>query len=263
MKTILYALFIAFVFAGCEKVVDLKYKDNQSRVVIEGDITNEEGPYFVQITKSIRLSGTDDYPSIDNAVVTLSDGTGNSEILTPGGNGVYRSGKIKGVPGKTYSLTVNIEGEVYTAQSTMPQPVPLDSIKVEEEVVIGETEYNIIPKFTDPAFQGNNYRFVLLINGKLINQHFILDDVIRNGLENTQRLEINDDDLKLKKGDAVSLQMECIDDKVALYYKTLALMADSGPGGGTTPNNPPNNISNGALGLFSAHTVEIKEVTIL
>jgi len=42
----------------------------------------------------------------------------------------------------------------------------------------------------------------------------------------------------------------------------LALMSDSGPGGGTTPNNPPNNLSNGALGLFSAHTAELKKNTI-
>ncbi|GAB3348746.1 hypothetical protein GCM10027566_04410 [Arachidicoccus ginsenosidivorans] len=89
-----------------------------------------------------------------------------------------------------------------------------------------------------------------------------MDDLMRNGLENTERLEINDDDLKLKRGDSLCIQMECIDQNVALYYKALALMADSGPGGGTTPNNPPNNISNGALGVFSAHTVETRAAQI-
>jgi hypothetical protein len=129
-------------------------------------------------------------------------------------------------------------------------------------VFAGETEYNLIPVYHDPIAKGNNYRFVLSVNSKLINQHLIQDDAIKNGVANTVRLEINDDDLKLKSGDLINITMQCIDEKVALYYKTLALMGDSGPGGGTTPNNPPGNISNGALGLFSAHTVETKRVTI-
>jgi hypothetical protein len=120
----------------------------------------------------------------------------------------------------------------------------------------------LIPVYKDPITKGDNYRFVLSVNNKLINQHFIQNDELKNGLVNTFRLEINDDDLKLKRGDVVDIKMECIDKAVALFYKTLALIGDSGPGGGTTPNNPPNNISNGALGIFSAHSVATKRVTI-
>jgi hypothetical protein len=103
---------------------------------------------------------------------------------------------------------------------------------------------------------------VLWLNNKLINQQLMQNDEVRNGVVNTVRLEINDDDIEFKPADSITLQMQCIDKNVALYYRTLALIADSGPGGGTTPNNPPNNISNGALGLFSAHTVEVKSVTL-
>ena len=71
-------------------------------------------------------------------------------------------------------------------------------------------------------------------------------------------LETDDNIVTLKPGDLITLKMQCIDKKVALYYTTLALMGDSGPGGGTTPNNPPTNITNGALGIFSAHTVQEK-----
>ena len=147
-------------------------------------------------------------------------------------------------------------------QSTMPQKVLFDSIKVEKLVITGETEYNLIPIYNDPIAKGNNYRFVLSVNSKLINQHFIQNDEVKNGVVNTLRLEINDNDLKLKAGDLVAIRMQCIDKKVALYYTALALIADNGPGGGTTPNNPPGNISNGALGVFSAHTIEMKSVTI-
>ncbi len=262
MKNIVSIIFIALLFTSCEKTVDLNYKDNRSNIVIEGNITNEAGPYFVKLMKSINLSATENYPTIDNAAVTINDDAGNSETLIPQGNGVYRTTTLNGVEGRTYTLTVKTENQTYIAQSTMPQQVPFDSIKVEELVIFGDTEYNLIPIYGDPISKGNNYRFVLSVNNKLVNQHFIQNDDIKNGVVNTLRLEINDEDLKLKTGDSVNIEMQCIDNKVASYYTTLALIADSGPGGGTTPNNPPGNISNGALGIFSAHTVETKSITI-
>lgn len=262
MKNSISLFLLAFVFGSCEKTVDLDYKDNPSRVIIEGNITNQAGPYFVKITRSIPLAEAGAYPAIGNATVTVSDDAGNSEMLTHTGNGIYRSATLTGVEGRTYTLTVVADGETYTAHSTMPARVPFDSIKVEAVTTMGETEYNLIPVYRDPVAKGNNYRFELSVNNQFINMHFVQNDEVKNGVVNTLRLEINDDDLKLKPGDQVRVKMQCIDKKVSLFYTALALMADSGPGGGTTPNNPPNNISNGALGVFSAHTVETKNATI-
>jgi hypothetical protein len=188
--------------------------------------------------------------------VTIYDDAGNSETLSPQGNGTYQTTALNGVEGRTYTLTVRTENQIYTAQSTMPQQVPFDSIKIEEVKINNEIERHLIPVYRDPIASGNHYRFVLWVNDQLIKQHLIQNDEVKNGVVNTLRLEINDDDLKLKPGDVVNLEMQCVDNKVALFYTTLALMANSGPGGGTTPNNPPSNISNGALGVFSAHTVQ-------
>lgn len=262
MRNILSLIIIALLFTSCEKIVDLDYKSNQSKIIIEGNITNEVGPYYVKITKSLSLTDTTAYPTIDNVIVTINDDAGNSEILSPQGSGVYQTTTLEGVEGRTYTLTVDVDEQTYTAQSTMPLKVPFDSISVEEVKLGGDIEYNFIPVYKDPEEEGNNYRFEMSLNYNLISQHLVLNDVINNGLVNTLKLEINDDDLEFKAGDLVSIEMQCIDKNVSLYYTALALMADNGPGGGTTPNNPPNNISNGALGVFSAHTVETKDVTI-
>lgn len=262
MKNIISIILAALFFTSCEKTVDLKYKGNQSKIIIEGNVTNEAGPYFVKVTKSVSLSATGNYPTIDNAVVTISDNAGNSESLTPQGNGLYRTNTLTGVAGRTYTLTVNAESQTYTAQSIMPQQVTFDSIKAEKFTFGGEVEFNIIPIYTDPIVKGNNYRFELTVNNKLINQHYVQNDDVTNGIVNSVRLEIDDNTLKLKAGDSITLKMQCVDKKVGLYYTTLALMGDSGPGGGTTPNNPPSNISNGALGVFSAYTIEEKSKVI-
>jgi hypothetical protein len=260
MKNIASIICIAVLITGCEKIVHLDYKDNQSRIVIEGNITNEAGPYFVKIAKSISLENTGTYPAVDDAVVTISDDAGNSETLIPQGNGTYHTTALTGIAGRTYILTVNTENQTYTAQSTMPQQVPFDSVKAEENIFGGDTSYNLIPVYKDSVEKGNNYRFVLWVNNKLINLQLVQNDDIKNGLVNTIPLQIGD--LELYHGDTVTVTMQCIDKNVSLYYTTLALIADSGPGGGTTPNNPPSNISNGALGVFSAHTAETKSVTI-
>lgn len=262
MRNSIFVILIAAIFISCEKTVDLKYKGNQSRIVIEGNITNEAGPYFVRITRSISLSDTGSYPAIDNAAVTISDNAGNSETLSPQGNGIYRTHSTEGVPGRTYTLSVDADGQIYMAQSTMPANVLLDSIKIEQFTFGGDIERNIIPVYADPIAKGNAYRFVLSVNNEIVNQHFVQNDEITNGVVNTQRLETDDNIVKLKPGDSITINMQCIDNSVALYYTTLALMGDTGPGGGTTPNNPPANISNGALGVFSAHSVQEKSKVV-
>jgi hypothetical protein len=262
MKNIVSLLLIALFFSSCEKTLDLNYKTNQPTITIEGNITDLSGPYFVKVTKSISLSDIGSYPTIDDAKVTVSDNAGNSEVLSPQGNGLYRTNTLRGTEGRTYTLTVETGGQKYTAQSTMPKKVTFDAIQVEPVTFGGDLEYNLIPIYQDPISKGDNYKFLLSINNKLINQHLVLNDEVKNGTQNTQKLEINDDDLKLKAGDLVNIEMQCIDKKVSLYYTTLALIGNSGPGGGTTPNNPPSNISNGALGIFSAHTVSIRQVNI-
>jgi hypothetical protein len=261
MKTILYSLVALLFFTSCEKIIEIDLKENQSKIVIVGNITNEVGPYFVKITKSSLLNYQGENATIDNAVVTIRDNQGNTEMLSAIGNGNYQTTKIRGKVGLTYTLVAKIGGETYTAQSTMPALVKFDSIKVLSSSFGGEISYDFVPVFTDPIAKGNQYRFVLSLNDKLVKLHFVLDDLVKNGSVNTQPLQ-NMADLKIKTGDVVKLQMQSVDDNVGLYYKTLVQITDSGPGGGTTPSNPPNNISNGALGIFSAHTIQEKSTTI-
>lgn len=263
MKNIIRFVIITILFISCEKTVDLKYKSNTSKIVIEGNITNEPGPYFIKITKSISLTDIGSYPTIDNAIVNISDNVGNNELLIAKGNGLYQTSTLVGVVGRTYTITVKAEGQTYVAQSKMPQLVHFDSVKAEKTTFGGDVEYNIIPVYTDPITKGNNYRFELTINNKLLRKQFLQNDDVKNGVINTERLEeIDDFDLEPKPGDSLSIKMQCVDARVYLYYKTLALIGDDGPGGGTTPNNPPNNFTNGALGIFSAHTTETRKITL-
>lgn len=262
MKNIINIVCLAALLASCEKIIDLDYTENQSQIIIEGNITNEEGPYFVRITESIGISETGMNPTVDNAKVTIGDDAGNSETLTPEGNGYYRTTSIQGEEGRSYFLTVDVDGQVYTAESTMPQNVPFDSIRVEELELFGELQYTFVPVYHDPAEAGNYYRFKFALNNELLKQHLIQSDEIRNGQVNTLLLLIDDEELELKAGDMVTLTMQCVDQNVGSYYRALVEMSNTGPGGGTTPANPPNNITGGALGVFSAHTTQTRNAVL-
>lgn len=70
-----------------------------------------------------------------------------------------------------------------------------------------------------------------------------------NKVANTIFHELDD----LEPGDAIELDLQCIDRNVYRYYYAFGQnLGEGGPP--VAPANPPSNISNGALGVFSVHT---------
>ncbi|MCU7616360.1 DUF4249 domain-containing protein [Chryseobacterium sp. PBS4-4] len=267
MKNLFLIIISLFLFTGCEKEIDLDLDDQSGNIVIEANVTDQVGPYYVKITKSVAFTADNVYPVIKDATVVLSDNTGQTETLTYIGEGFYETKTFSAVPGRTYTLKVSAEGKVYTAQSKMPEPVLLEDLEQDSFLVAGEMSYTLLPVFTDPPALGNRYLFNYYVNnsGKIFEA---FSDNVNNGMANQRPLFLpNEDDdgdgEKTKVGDTVHVEMQCIDTNVYTYFSSLLQIIDGGgPGGGITPSNPPSNISNGALGYFSAHTVSKKTYVI-
>ncbi len=267
MKNLFLIIISLFLFAGCEKEIDLDLDDKSGSIVIEGNITDQDGPYYVRITKSVAVTADNIYPIISNAVVILSDDAGQTEVLKHVGEGFYETNTFTSAPGRTYTLKVSAEGKEFTAKSTMPQPVVLDGLQQDSFMVGGELSYTLLPIFTDPQALGNRYLFKYSVNtsGEIFEA---FSDNVNNGVVNQRPLLLPNDDEdgeseKTKVGDTIYVEMQCIDTNVYTYFTSLLQIIDGGgPGGGITPSNPPSNISNGALGYFSAHTVSKKTYVI-
>ena len=90
----------------------------------------------------------------------------------------------------------------------------------------------------------------------------MFNDNLNNGKVNQRPLRGGSDSLEVKLKDNVSVEMQCISRPTYLYYYSLNQQSGAGPGGGITPANPTNNIQGGALGIFSAHTVEKKMIRV-
>ncbi len=255
-KIIFAGIVLMVLFTSCTKEIDINLNNASPQIVIEGHITNEAGPYSVKISKTVNFSEPNNYPPVSSASVVISDNTGIVDTLTETSPGLYKTSVLSGIPGRTYSLNVKVEGKNFNAISTLPQVVNLDSLAFELFTSSGnsaENSYLTLPVFTDPDSIGNAYQFIQTVNGKLDKTIFVLNDNTFNGLKNDQLLF--NPDAEIKSGDTVSVEFRCIDQSTYAYFYTLSQIND-GPFS-ITPTNPPNNITGSlALGIFTAHTVQ-------
>ena len=271
MKKLFYlfslAVALAGVFTSCQKVIDIDVNTSASQLVIEGNITNIRETQFIKISRSVAYSASNVYPAVSGATVQVSDNVGNTYRFneTAAGSGLYSFGPLRGVSGRTYTLRATIDGQVYTATSVLPNPVRTDSLTL-SKITFGSNSRNIVSvNFNDPKNVANQYRFIQYINGKQVNRIYVIDDRLTDGNRIKQDLYFDDDDFetdKLETGDVARVEIQCIDKPVFTYFFTFRQKSRGGPGGGTTPGNPPSNINNGALGYFSAHTYQTIEIKI-
>jgi hypothetical protein len=115
----------------------------------------------------------------------------------------------------------------------------------------GEERRTINIFLNDPPGVKNYYRYTLSINDERSKSVFVYDDSFNDGRKVVR--ELFDFDLNAMPGDKIEVQMQCISAAVFRYWQGVEQNESRG-GASTTPANPVSNISNGALGYFSAHT---------
>ena len=236
----------------------------EPQLVIEGNITNELTDQQIKITKSVGYSDLNIFPTVSGAIVKVTDNRGNNYTFTEREPGIYIN-RMRGVSGVTYNLSVNVEDKTYTASSTLPNRVKLDSVGVISNSFFGN-EYKVATAYlVDPGAETNYYHFNLFVNNLFSKRIYVNNDRLTNGNKLSIQLyyeEGDDNDEGLKAGDKISVEMECIDSNIFDYWYALSQQSERGPNQGTTPSNPTSNISNNALGYFSAHTYQKLNLTV-
>lgn len=260
---LLLATGVTLMMSACQKVIDVKVNASPAQVVIEGNLTDVRGTQYVKINQSVAYTETNTYPAISGAEVRVSDNLGNSWKFAETQPGVYSFNNLRGIAGRTYTLNVKRDDQTYTAVSVMPARVPLDSIHVRDITFGSDNHKIIVAYYNDPKNIANQYRYVMRINGVLSKSIYADDDRLTDGNAIQENLYPQNDDndfLDINPGDEIEVEMQCIDKDVFKYWYTLRQQYRGGPGGGTAPGNPPSNISNNALGYFSAHTTQTKKI---
>jgi len=184
--------------------------------------------------------------------------------------GFYKTTKLVGIPGHTYTLRVITEGKTYNASAYMP-PVPdIDSVGYIKKISEKDGQEYYIPLlfFADPQGISNYYLIQLIteessrsMTAKTLWQFSILSDAFLDPYINGLNIELGISPRGIQypllmEGDSIYVALFSLTKDAYDFYK--ALINQFKNDGGVykqVPASPPTNISNGGLGLFRASAI--------
>lgn len=259
MKRCLIIIALTGAFFSCTKTITPKLDNADAQIYIQGAVSDTAGPYFVSIVKTVGFYESNDYPGVPGAKVSITDSTAaiTDQLIETATAGLYKTHNIvQGLPGHTYVLKVALNGNTYTASSTMPQPVLLDSVTFN---ISDTTKINAIANYQDPGNTVNYYKYSLLLNGVTDDRFLTFDDRLSNG--RYIRDKVDADTGEIKNNYVVRLSLVGIDAGVYTYlHEAEAVAYDNGSL--SSPATPTSNIHGGCLGYFSAQTVSNKTAVV-
>ncbi|WP_026461284.1 DUF4249 domain-containing protein [Adhaeribacter aquaticus] len=266
-STLLF-LFLALVFISCETEVDLDLEQSKPVLAVEAIVTDQINMNYVQLNMSAPYAKNVEPAAVTSAQVTLTDNAGTSTSFLHDAYGTYKpTTDFKGVAGRTYTLIIQANSQTYTSTSVLNQAPTLD--KVTYEYVDGKNDdygreegYYITTAFQDIVGVRNYYKLNIWVNGQLKQQKsediMVTEDKLYDGAY------LND--LKIftpfKKNNQLEVSLLSLTKEAFDFYSALSSLSSQGGFLGRNPANLPTNISNGAVGFFSASAVSTKSVII-
>jgi len=261
---------LTFIIFSCTEKMHIKLEDTYTRLVVEAKLSTDTTVHIVKLTKTSGYFSNSAPLPVSGALVTISDG---SQIITLTENlskpGIYETPpNTYGKVGKTYELlikNVDIDNdgnkEEYTSKSTIYPINQVDSIgtRYYDDYEIWEIQCYVLDPPTEDYYLFNIYKNNVLITDT-ISEPLVVDDKLYNG-NYTNGIGVGylrDRRLgeKANIGDSVMLEVWRIDKS---FYKFMMQLREtvrpqtplfSGP-----PANVKGNISNGAIGYFTAYSV--------
>ncbi len=253
LKIALIALLIGGINTSCTKVIDVDLNSKDPQYVIEGFVTLGETTHRVSITKSLDIDQGIAFPTVDNAVVTITDDLGASTSLNLVSPGIYECTGYAVSEGRTYTLSVSVDGKVFVASGKMMQNIPLSSVQTFAFAFGPDTVHAVVPMRQDIGGVKNFFQFNLFNNHERIIGNFIQSDQYNDG--NMMMEPIFADGID--SGDTIDVVMFGIEETVYDYFYTLQQNEQ-----GATPANPTSNFSGGCLGYFSVRTKDVGQIVI-
>ena len=282
MKRVFLLTMVLSFSVACETDVtdEITLNGETPRLVMEGGIErNTNNPLPAQ---SIQLSTTigfldDNQPQpVENAVVNINDGI-LDYVFEHTQEGLYINEEIPAELNRTYTITIQWNGETYVGSDSLNEVAPFDDVysEFEEETLITEEGYFVKFDSTDPVNIENFYYYRAFRNGEFIivpdpgnSATLVESDEFFDG---QQRFGVNpNEEVIYEIGDAAIVQQLGISDEYHNYL--LQLFEQTGNQIPIIGNPPPASIrsnivnvtvpNNRILGFLYAADVEEESLLI-
>lgn len=261
---------IGLFLTGCEDVIEVDLNTAAPRLVIDASIDwvkNTSGNE--QKIKLLTTTGyySEEFPTVSGASITVTNTIHTTfDFIETTGTGEYICANFEPIIGETYTLTIALNGETYTATETLINAPDIeDTIDQDNAGGFGGDEIEITYYFQDNEVQENYWLHSIITSQVAFAQFQVENDANSQG--NRTPVFYSHEDLKT--GDIVNIKLYGISNRYYNYFIKLLLASgnDDSPFQ-TTPTAVRGNIVNQTqnenypLGYFRLSEVDTKEYTI-
>ncbi|MEQ9299638.1 MAG: DUF4249 domain-containing protein [Cyclobacteriaceae bacterium] len=244
LRLTIISLFLLALASSCEDPIEIDIPDGPERLVVEGWITDQPGPYEIKLSITNNFNDTAPNPKVLNASVSVMDNRGGVFDFAEQSPGIYLSSPDwEGEIGFTYTSMIILSDGTQVVSSPEPlnivpefdslfykevfPPTIIDGI-IQEEFFLGST-------IQDPPNVDNFYRWRITQNANPlidIESIIIFSDRFVDG--NDFQLEVPQ--LLFGRLDTIVVQQESISERAFDYYDLLIAQATTlGQSSGTAP----------------------------
>lgn len=275
MKNLIILISIATISISCQETIVLDLKDYKERIVIEGQVTNHAGYQYVRVTRTAEFYYEGFTPRVSNATVLVSDDLGNEFSFNhnPGNQedsvGYYLPDELFiGDVGRTYTLSVKVDEQVYTAKDELFSVSNIDSLSYrvntkEQEEPKEQDKYYECLLFTKEPKDVENYYFFRFYRNDSLKIYGPTDIYFADDKALAESIDGIGSPVFYGVKDVARIEFYSLSRDGFIYFNDLSNLLNSDGGVfSQPPSNCRTNLTNGALGFFQVSAVDIREIVI-
>jgi hypothetical protein len=238
-------------------------------LIVEANLVDDGSLQWIRLTKSSSYYAVNQGDPVSDARVIVSGGGKEFLFLEHDEDslkGFYSNTRISSSFENTnYTLTVELDGDVYYAESEI-KPVPIiDSVTVKlnpfsELGFSPETLWDIYAHFEELTGTDDHYLFNLYVNRRLRsmrpNEKAPVSDLNLEEYVSWSAFSVDENDIE--PGDTITLEIRSISKENFEFYNAFFFQTDlsGNPFAGAPPANIPTNLSEGARGFFQVSRIK-------
>lgn len=224
---LVYILILFVVVFSCTDEISVDVSEISPILVVEGRITSKDEPVQVRLSQTTSPYSDADNEGINSAVIVIENDLNQRDSLKHTQKGVFVAKNYRGEVGRTYTLTIYYQNQIYQVVDNMNPVAPIDSLVIDKDIF--DDEYlSVFVYMQEPNEKGNNYKWQTYINEKLMTNNVYADDQYVNGnyikkfqvysTDEKEEGEIPESEI-VKLGDQIVVDQLSLSDPVLQFFK--------------------------------------------